>query len=154
MQKQCCSCKEIKETSEFNKNKYKKDGLQTQCRECSHKKFRDYYHKNLERQKTITIARSKRNKTLTKEKIFKLLANSACAKCGEKDPLVLEFNHLGNKEKDISLMVAHNLSWARIEKEISKCEVLCANCHKRYTHQQQNTYRWRLLQESGQTSQV
>lgn len=35
--KKCFKCKEVKKTSEFNKNKFKKDGLNAYCRICQNK---------------------------------------------------------------------------------------------------------------------
>lgn len=55
-----------------------------------------------------------------------------CVDCGETDPVVLEFDHLGNK----SFNVAYGMrarSWEAVLAEIEKCEVVCANCHKRRT---------------------
>jgi hypothetical protein len=58
-----------------------------------------------------------------------------CVDCGETDPLVLEFDHLGDKRFTIS----HNFSgrnWQSILKEMEKCDVVCANCHRRRTARQ------------------
>lgn len=56
-----------------------------------------------------------------------------CVDCGEKDPVVLEFDHLNpsTKFKDVSKLLGKSLY--KLEEEISKCEVVCANCHKRRT---------------------
>ncbi|GAA3647205.1 hypothetical protein GCM10022202_03230 [Microbacterium marinilacus] len=54
--------------------------------------------------------------------------------CGEADIVVLEFDHLPGKEKlfDIARGVGGSTrSWKAIEAEIAKCEVVCANCHRR-----------------------
>src|SRR5690606_5591852 len=52
------------------------------------------------------------------------------------DPVVLDFDHLPGVDKKFEISRAVNAStrsWARIEKEIAKCEVVCANCHRRRT---------------------
>lgn len=48
--------------------------------------------------------------------------------------IVLEFDHRDRNEKaeNISNLIL-NASWERIETEIKKCDVLCANCHRRKT---------------------
>jgi hypothetical protein len=58
-----------------------------------------------------------------------------CADCGYADPRyagVLEFDHVDatNKEADICSLVSNRASWERIEAEIAKCDVLCANHHR------------------------
>ena len=55
-----------------------------------------------------------------------------CVDCGEKDPVVLDFDHVrGEKVDIISHMYAAALP--RLLNEISKCDVRCANCHRRIT---------------------
>ena len=80
-----------------------------------------------------------------KRRLFELLCNSECAKCGEDDPLVLEFDHLFNKTADISTLIRSSCSWAKLKREMAKCQILCSNCHKRKTHEEANSYRYRYL---------
>ncbi|GAB3633424.1 hypothetical protein GCM10027421_27770 [Microbacterium shaanxiense] len=64
------------------------------------------------------------------------LSVHACTDCGESDPVVLDFDHLPGVDKrfEISRAVsASTRSWSLIESEIAKCEVVCANCHRRRT---------------------
>lgn len=64
------------------------------------------------------------------------LAANPCTDCGIADPVVLEFDHLPEFEKkyDVSRAVSSSTrSWASISTEIAKCEVVCANCHRRRT---------------------
>jgi hypothetical protein len=60
-----------------------------------------------------------------------------CVDCGESDPIVLEFDHVrGEKEDSVAALVNHACSIERLRKEVDKCEVRCANCHRRRTAQQ------------------
>lgn len=54
-----------------------------------------------------------------------------CKICGEDRFPTLHFHHRNPKEKEgnVSDMALRGHSIARIEKEIAKCDVLCANCH-------------------------
>jgi hypothetical protein len=48
---------------------------------------------------------------------------------------VLEFDHLPDADKrgDIGWLVNQLMSWEVARAEIEKCEVRCANCHRRRT---------------------
>lgn len=63
--------------------------------------------------------------------------NTKCIECGFNDYRALEFHHLYNKKFDIStgLSTSH-LNLECIEKELNKCVIICANCH-RILHQKQ-----------------
>jgi len=41
----------------------------------------------------------------------------------------MDFDHLGGKEALISKLVFQS-GIERLEKELAKCEVVCANCHR------------------------
>lgn len=59
-------------------------------------------------------------------------ASLGCRQCGEADAACLEFHHVrGEKEMAVGQMVSHGYSAADIHAELEKCEVLCANCHRR-----------------------
>ena len=47
----CFKCKRVKSSSEFNKNKYKKDGLSTYCKVCAAEKLRVFFNSDKERTK-------------------------------------------------------------------------------------------------------
>lgn len=68
--------------------------------------------------------------------VSKYLKGNRCVDCGISDIRVLEFDHVrGDKTKNISDMVRDANSIAKIEEEISKCDVRCANCHRIKTHE-------------------
>lgn len=55
-----------------------------------------------------------------------------CIICGYcKYPGVLEFHHRNPSQKDFNVSKkGHCRSWERVRKEIEKCDLLCANCHR------------------------
>ena len=62
---------------------------------------------------------------------------SGCVDCGERDIRVLEFDHVrGKKVANISTLATTGSCWRRIAEEIAKCEIRCANCHRRKTFEQ------------------
>jgi hypothetical protein len=71
------------------------------------------------------------------------LAGKGCADCGETDPVVLEFDHRGDKAGNIADMVSCLTAWGTILKELEKCQIRCANCHRRKTARQFGWYRAR-----------
>lgn len=54
-----------------------------------------------------------------------------CNKCkGTFDPVIYDFHHIDptTKEKDPSQILLRK--WDRLVKELDKCVLLCANCHR------------------------
>jgi hypothetical protein len=62
-------------------------------------------------------------------------AERGCADCGESDPIVLEFDHRDPSQKDDNIGDAYHGGWSlsRLLAEAAKCDVVCANCHRRRT---------------------
>src|SRR5712664_2964972 len=57
-----------------------------------------------------------------------------CIDCGEKDLRVLDFDHVrGVKRKNVSSLIGAMVSIRTLLDEIDKCEVRCANDHRRVT---------------------
>lgn len=55
-----------------------------------------------------------------------------CNRCGYNKCIdALDFHHINPKEKDFNFSEnGHCRSWERVKKELDKCELLCANCHR------------------------
>jgi phage/plasmid primase-like uncharacterized protein len=71
---------------------------------------------------------------IAKEYVKEYLSNHPCVDCGETDTVVLDFDHIrGKKICDVSRMVGRGLRLWKIKDEIAKCEVRCANDHRRIT---------------------
>jgi hypothetical protein len=78
--------------------------------------------------------------------LLEILRGHPCADCGETDPLVLEFDHLSDKAFNVCSGLADR-NWETILAEIEKCEVVCANCHRRRTARRRRSYRLQILEE-------
>ncbi len=97
---------------------------------------RRHYEQN--REKMIARARehTKRKRVELRAWVRDYLATHPCVDCGEADPLVLEFDHRDPASKigNIGDIVGRS-GWGlpRLQAEIDKCDVRCANCHRRRT---------------------
>lgn len=75
------------------------------------------------------------------------LSNHPCIDCGNTDIRTLEFDHVrGHKTDGISHLLSQGCGWPRIETEIAKCEVRCANCHRIKTLERGRWWRSELVQ--------
>lgn len=75
-------------------------------------------------------ARERFGRVLARINAIKLA--SGCVDCGyNTHPAALDFDHIdGTTKVDNVSKLARLRSWAAIEAEIAKCEVVCANCHR------------------------
>lgn len=74
--------------------------------------------------------------------LWNYLEKHPCIDCKESDPVVLEFDHVrGEKIKAVANAVCDGWSWNKVLTEIEKCDVRCANCHRRRTATQFNWYK-------------
>lgn len=133
MNKTCTSCKKLKSVLDFNKNKRRKDGLQTVCRSCNAKRSKQYYLEHTEKHKEEIRQRRNRKRREVRWLINTIKARYGCRKCGENDAVCLDFHHLDDSTKDFTVAQAVTFEW-KLEKlfaEINKCVCLCANCHRK-----------------------
>ena len=72
------------------------------------------------------------------EYVWEYLVKHPCVDCEEDDPVVLTFDHrdVADKVDEVCNMIRNACSLDRIQREIERCDVRCANCHLRKTHQQ------------------
>lgn len=131
--KTCTKCLLPKEDNEFNWRSKSKGIRQWYCRACQNKSSSNHYKNNSLSYKGRSIVR--RNKL--RDNFTQWMKDKSCVDCGEPDPIVLECDHVrGTKKFGISKMFRVCSSWEVILEELSKCEVRCANCHRRRTAKQ------------------
>jgi hypothetical protein len=146
--KVCIRCGKRKFVDKFSSNKAKNGGLQKDCKVCHRKKRRDYYKKSyIWMRNGINEKRYIRREKNTRL-LVRHLQKRYCVDCGERDALVLDFDHVrGKKLSEVTALVRSGVGWDRVEKEIKKCVVRCSNCHRRRTSAKIKTWRWKILQE-------
>lgn len=102
-EKICPKCNELLPNFCFSKNKTCKSGLDSWCKICNMKRYhelQDY-------------------KTNIKESI-------GCEICGEQDPDKLSWDHISDKNYEISGVSSKR----KFDEETKLCRVLCFNCHQ------------------------
>lgn len=116
--KRCSMCREWLPIDQFHRDRSKPDGLQNRCKPCNIEVNKQWYRKNPSVRGRRMDGYAKRRRDERHRQLWQYLCEHPCVDCGEGDPVVLE--------------------------EISKCEVVCANCHRRRTAErlQSRRYRW------------
>ena len=123
----CTKCKTKKSIKEFNKKSKSKDGYNSHCRECNKEALKSHYRRNKEKYKE----RNNKKREQLRKDFQKFKETLSCTKCDEDRWWVLDFHHRDPKMKDgyVGRFFIEN-SKDRFEKELEKCDVLCANCHR------------------------
>lgn len=152
--KTCTKCHIEKPESEFHKSKHCSSGLYPSCKSCVLKQQKSRYDSMTPDQRLIYNSRQKDRyhgilhpRKLSderklyrerKQRIMDIKSSHGCLRCFEADPYSLDFHHVGEKTFEISN--GKKIGESRLGKEISKCVVLCANCHRKL-----HAERWALL---------
>lgn len=137
--KTCTKCDRTLLLSDYHKNRSTKDGVQTYCKQCNIALRIDYYKRNSDKEKDYDRDR----KLQISKRLWEFLENNPCVDCGESDPRVLEFDHVKGKKK-FNLGGCRSYAWKTVQKEITKCQVRCANCHRRKTALELGWYKWAI----------
>ncbi len=78
-----------------------------------------------------------------------------CTDCGGTfHPAAMDFDHMGHEVKvdNLSRLAWSGASLARLDTEIAKCELVCANCHRLRTWTRNTEHRSSSGQEAGLSS--
>jgi len=90
----------------------------------------EWYHKNKDRLKNNIRGRRTSNRNKIDE--YKESIGCTCQACGRVEhPSALDFHHLNHEEKENTVSKMAGYRWEKIQKEIDKCILLCACCHRK-----------------------
>jgi hypothetical protein len=126
----CSKCKQEKELTEFNKHRY---GVTSWCKECVRGRSKQHYEEN-----SISLKEKKRLYIQQRREWFNEFKKTLkCIKCGEDHIACLDFHHRDPKQKEFSIAgaVSHS-NKEKVIKELEKCDVLCANCHRKHHYEE------------------
>lgn len=143
--KECYKCGKSKLIEEFNWRDKGKGKRSIYCKLCSKENRKKWYRNSDHRKKHIESVKRNSKKVYieTRKWIWKYFEEHPCIDCGERDPVVLEFDHRSREGKLFEVGGAlGQRGWQSILKEIEKCDVRCANCHKRRTAKQRDFYKY------------
>ena len=123
-EKYCSGCKKNLPISEFSR---KGSGYQSRCKTCRKLYCKKHYQDNKDYYKKKNQSRYALIRDWLREYKQKLV----CGRCQFDDWRALEFHHSDPSEKEFTIAMAagRGMSLERLQEEIDKCEVLCANCH-------------------------
>ena len=130
LSKSCSKCGLTKSLGEFAKRNEK---LASECKEC-HKL---YAHNHYLNNHDYYLAKAENRRHSLRKWFTNLKRGLKCKNCGEADWRCLDFNHLDPKTKEMGVanLVNRKAGKQHILEEIAKCVVLCANCHRKVTIQ-------------------
>lgn len=139
--RKCVKCGKRNQT--FHVSTGWKSGFASYCVKC-----RSKWRKKNPRYKQQNAAARDRAKSRARQYCYDYLTTHPCVDCGVTDPTVLTFDHVrGRKYLVISRMIVNGCGLPKIQREIDKCEVRCANCHFRKTAKQLGF--WKASQQFG-----
>lgn len=95
----------MKPLADFHRNRTKRDGLQSRCRDCNIARNRQWYAANPEAAKRRMYARERDLRDRNRRLLVEYLLDHPCVDCGESDPVVLDFDHVRDKRRNVSFLV-------------------------------------------------
>lgn len=138
----CTKCK--KQKLEYRKSSKYPDGLDVYCKECRRIADKKTYDSNLFKNRIAGLKSKNNIRERNRQFINNYLIGKFCIDCGENDPIVLEFDHFENKKENLSILIL-NCSIEKIEAEIKKCNIRCANCHRKKTAIELGYYKTKIV---------
>ena len=128
----CTKCGLEKDIEQFPLRNQYTQRRQSYCVDCRSAMGKDWYERNRDYQIENANKLRVEYRQALREYVLAYLSTHPCTACGESDPTVLEFHHVrGEKLNDVSVLIGRGSSLEKLKAEIEKCDVYCANCHRR-----------------------
>ena len=131
--KKCTKCGEEKAETLFNLRG--KGRLHSWCKTCFNVLTKAHYKANKDKYVASHRSYTKVHTNEMNIMVSELKEQSPCTDCGGYfHPQIMEYDHTSdNKHASVARLVSGGYSKEAILKEIAKCELVCANCHRMRT---------------------
>ena len=141
--RKCSKCDSWKPVEDFPPKDPRRGTRRSYCRDCCRAYGREHYRRNLNAYAERARKRHLRDRNACQLLAYDYLLAHPCVDCGEGDPVVLDFDHIdpATKSADVSWFIRRQ-DLVGLTAEISKCEVRCANDHRRKTARDLGYARW------------
>ncbi len=132
--KQCVKCLRTLDVDQFPVRKDRKGSPSSYCFTCRSDYGKEYHAAHREAINSRTAVRNAQVRAEVRD-LIRARKSVPCADCNTRYPFyVMDFDHVRGVKKFNIGIGASRYSLKVIEKEIDKCEVVCANCHRQRTH--------------------
>lgn len=149
MEKKCGKCKTVKPLDNFSWKNKTKGTRCSWCKECKRQRMNNLYAANQESERKRLKTSNLQRRDDVQRKLLEYKMTNPCVDCGEDDPFVLDPDHRCDKKFNIASMVSHTkCRWEAVAAELAKCDIRCANCHRRKTAKEQGWYKRVLSPQS------
>jgi len=128
--KKCYKCKKEKPINKFSKRKQNTDGHLGECKKCNRRAQNKKYLNLSNKKRKEKAAKQRKTRREYEDRIKNItyqLKLKGCTYCPEHNILCIEFHHVDKKERKFKRCYKIDT----LIKEIEKCEIVCANCHKK-----------------------
>ena len=128
----CGRCHQLLPLADFAWRRKSRGQRDNYCRACRAAYKREHYDANKQRYIAKALLHKQALVAERAAHLIQFFRTHPCTDCGETDPLVLEFDHREAKNFNIAKGI-RDRKWQAVLDEIAKCDVVCANCHRRRT---------------------
>lgn len=129
--KTCSKCKITRPVSEFNFKNMILGKRHSYCKGCGSSLTRSHYQSNKRKYLDRNARTNARHRAIIRSAKLR-----PCADCGIQYPYyVMDFDHREGATKSFILSDVPRATSKSLMREIEKCDVVCANCHRERTHQ-------------------
>lgn len=138
----CARCHSEKPVEAFPIKDKARGTRRSYCLPCRSDYGKQHYQANKPYYLAKNVRARVEHRKTNRDIAYEYLVTHPCVDCGEADPVVLDFDHIDPTTKlfCVGTMLSREATPA-IVREMAKCVVRCANCHRMRTATQFGSYR-------------
>ena len=135
--KECSRCGNEQPIDDFPWKVRSRGLRRSRCRSCVRAYSHQHYLANSDKYKKRRRERGDNGRAKVRVRVTEYLSQHPCVDCGETSRAILEFDHRDPAQKRLPVSrLAESGGWRTVLQEIEKCDVRCANCHRKRTARQ------------------